>query len=133
MQPRKYLYVQSGSVYSANNSRNGFKGSYFVTLFLLPVASIVTVSAQAQGPAEHQTAVVGQGHTNALVGSLTSFDTDGDNALNIGDYARAQMVFSERIKNLGKDKRLFCRSWCSGLDCLKLCFGRAIWLLPLVS
>ncbi|CAN5478493.1 hypothetical protein BH11CYA1_BH11CYA1_11960 [soil metagenome] len=59
----------------------------------------------AQGPAEHQTAVVGQGHAKALVGSLTSFDTDGDNALNIGDYARAQSVFSDRIKNLSSDKK----------------------------
>jgi tetratricopeptide (TPR) repeat protein len=56
-------------------------------------------------PAEHQTAVVGQGHANALVGTLTSFDTDGDNALNIGDYARAQEVFSNRIKNLSKDQK----------------------------
>lgn len=94
----------------ARYSKKSFHGNYFVSaFFLLPLALTVTVSAQAQGPAEHQTpavsSVVGQGHTNALVGSLTSFDTDGDNALNIGDYARAQMVFSERIKNLGKDKK----------------------------
>ncbi|MFA6208092.1 MAG: tetratricopeptide repeat protein [Candidatus Obscuribacterales bacterium] len=92
-----------------SRKKNGFHGNYLKKAFcILPVALLTAMSASAQGPAEHQSAgsaVVGQGHTKALVGSLTSFDTDGDNALNIGDYGRAQEVFASRIKSLSSDQK----------------------------
>ncbi len=41
---------------------------------------------------------------STLSGSLTSFDADGENALNVSDYSRAQELFTSRLKNLGAAK-----------------------------
>ncbi len=48
-----------------------------------------------------------QADNGSLKVSLTSFDADGDNALNVSDYARAQELFSNRLKNLGAAKGTF--------------------------